>query len=193
MLNFLSLSPVITPRLNTADKRLLVDRLRQVSPVMREALPDVRTAAIEFVEPQPGRMEDALKNKGRVAVVKPIPATIEASNRKELVVRYEKLPPIVYYFPAGTDFSARDQIFKTRPFDATVMRTARSVTLFPGRVPQSVLSRPVVIVGWIEGPHPGGSWLGQVMQCIAIVPVTKEGILDYGHAALVPPRSGGNL
>jgi hypothetical protein len=137
-------------------------------------------------------MEDAL-SKRRVTVVKPIPATIEASNRKELVARYETLPPIVYYFPAGTDFGVRDQIFKARPFDATVMRTARTVTLFPGRVPASVLSRPVVIVGWIEGPHPGGSWLGQVMQCVAIVPVTKEGMLDYGHAALAPPRSSGVL
>ncbi len=181
----------VVPTLSVTDQKQLINRLRQISPIMRKALPDSRTTAINFVEPEPGQIEDALKKKGAPAPAEPTPGTVDFSSRNEVVVRYEELLPIIYYFPRGTDFGVRDRIFRERPYDASVLRTARAMTVFPGQIPPSALVKPAVLVGWMEGPHPGGSWLGQVMQCVAIVPVSKKGQLDYRHAVIAAPRANG--
>lgn len=65
------------------------------------------------------------------------------------------------------------------------------MTIFPGEVPARVVSRPAILVGWVEGPNPGGSRIGQVMQCVAIVPLTQEGRPDYRRAAIATPQVRG--
>jgi hypothetical protein len=53
----------------------------------------------------------------------------------------------------------------------------------------------VVLVGWIEGIHPGWgrSWREEVMQCVALIPVSPNGEFDYEHATIVQPRASGIL
>lgn len=187
-LNFAQKTQTV-PRLTEGDKKQVVRRLRAISPVMRKSLPDPNDKALTFVEPQPGNIQDAIAKK------RPVATLVEQNfeRRKEVVLRYERLIPIAYYFPKGTDFAVRDRIFAKRPFSASVLRTARSMTVFPGKIPPALLGRPAILVGWIEGPHPSGSWLGQVMQCAAIVPVTPTGKLDYRHAVIASPQAAGVL
>ncbi len=192
-LNFGPTNPAPLPRLTVADKKQILEHLRRMSPVMRASFPDPAKQPVHFVQARPGRIADALKRKASADHAKPTPMPIPFAQRSEVVVSAEQLLPIVYYFPRLTDFGVRDKIFKERPFQASIMRTAHSMTIFPGKVPPFVVGRPGILVGWIEGPHPGGSWIGEVMQCVAIVPLTKKGKPDYRHALVATPQGSGIL
>jgi hypothetical protein len=53
----------------------------------------------------------------------------------------------------------------------------------------------VILVGWIEGIHPGGARTvrREVMQCVALIPVSPSTEFDYEHAVIVQPRASGIL
>ena len=186
--NFRSRPSPTALRLNDAEKKGVIDRLRQISPAVDRAFPDTTSGAIAFVEPQTNRTGEVFKD--RDTRLNHAPAAPKAAHR-EAVVLYEQALPINYYFPEGTDFAARDRIFKKRSVDTSIFRATRSITIFPGKIPCDVLAGPVVIVGWLEGSQIDKSWPGHVIQSIAIVPVTKKGKLDYLHAALAPTGTSG--
>jgi hypothetical protein len=101
----------------------------------------------------------------------------------------------VYFFPRGAEFSKRDALFMKRPFDCSIFDAARCTVVFPGRIPQSLLGRQVILVGWIEGIHPGGARAvrKEVMQCVALIPVSLNREFDYEHAVIVQSRASGIL
>jgi len=142
-----------------------------------------------FVEPIPGKISDALKKRNPDQQSTALDSTANFATRNDLVVKYENLSPIVFYLPKGSDFITRDRIFRKRSYDCSIMRTSWSMTVFPDAIPNRLCGSRAVLVGWIDGPHPGGTWLGQVIQCIAIVPVAKNGKLDFTNAAIATPRS----
>ena len=82
-----------------------------------------------------------------------------------------------------------------RPFDCSIFDAARCTVVFPGRIPRSLLGRRVILVGWIEGIHPGGARTvrREVMQCVALIPVSPNKEFDYEHAVIVQPRASGIL
>lgn len=82
-----------------------------------------------------------------------------------------------------------------RPFDCSIFDAARCTVVFPGRIPRSLLGRRVILVGWIEGIHPGGARTvrREVMQCVALIPVSPNTEFDYEHAVIVQPRAIGIL
>jgi hypothetical protein len=67
--------------------------------------------------------------------------------------------------------------------------------VFLGRIPRSLLGRQVILVGWIEGIHPGGArrFRREVIQYVALIPVSPNKEFDYKHAKIVQPRASGIL
>jgi hypothetical protein len=115
--------------------------------------------------------------------------------KSQVILQCEPLSQFVYFFPQGAEFSKRDALFMKRPFHCSIFDAAGCTVVFPGRIPQSLLGRQVVLVGWIEGIHPGGARAvrREVVQCVALIPVSPNRELDYEHAKIVQRRASGIL
>jgi hypothetical protein len=184
----------ISCRLSTSEKREVIDRLRGASLAIQQILPDPKVANVEFIDPTPP-LTTPVDGKEEARFPKAALPTGSAG-RTQVVVQCEPLSRYVYYFPRGTEFIERDELFMKRAFDCSIFQSARCTVVFPGRIPRSLRGRTVVFVGWIEGMHPGWwrSRQGKVMQCVALIPVLGENRgLGYEHAVIVQPRAGGIL
>jgi 4-amino-4-deoxy-L-arabinose transferase-like glycosyltransferase len=178
-------------RLSTSEKREVIERLRDASPAIQQVLPDPKMENVEFIEPPPP-LTAPLAATGQDTDITRGPSSAIIS---QVVVQCEPLSFFVHYFPRGTEFQKRDPLFFKRSFDCSIFQSAQCTVVFPGRIPRSLLGQTVVLVGWIEGIHPG--WArprrGEVMQCIALIPVLGNREFDYKHAVIVKPRSTGIL
>ncbi len=177
--------------LSAQDKRDVIERLRSASSSLRQVLSDPEKANIVFVEPTPPLTAPvATTERG-----KEITAGSSSAIKNQVVVQCEPLSQFVYFFPAGAEFSKRDALFMKRPFDCSIFDAARCTVVFPGRIRRSLLGRRVILVGWIEGIHPGGARAvrREVMQCVALIPVSPNKEFDYEHATVVQPRASGIL
>jgi hypothetical protein len=147
-------------------------------------------ANIEFVEPTPP-LTAPVSGKEAAEFATAAPRT--RSQRTQVVIQCEPLSQFVYFFPAGGEFSKRDALFMKRPFKCSIFEAARCTVVFPGRIPPWLRGQTVVLVGWIEGIHPG--WgrprREEVMQCVALIPVSPNREFDYEHATIVEPRARG--
>jgi len=171
------------------DKREIIAQLRKRVPTLRKILPDPEAANLTFVA---SAAQATSREKSRRTAT--APSRADFSRRMEVAIWCEPLSPFVYYFPSGSGFEQRGRLFRERPFNCSVFPTSGGVAIFPGRIPRSLREHRVVLVGWIEGVHPDNARFGQVMQCIAIIPVLDESSgLDYEHAAIVKPRRNGVL
>jgi hypothetical protein len=194
--NFGAIAPSrpLSYRLSTTEKREVIERLRGASSAIQQILPDPKMENVEFIEPTPPLAAPVSAKKEGTARTTASPSG--SAKRTQVVVRCEPLSHFVYYFPRGTEFEKRDRLFTRRTFDCSIFQFARCTVVFPGRIPRSLRGRTVVLVGWIEGIHPGW-WRSRrmkVMQCIAIVPVLGPNrALDYEHAVIVQPRVSGIL
>jgi hypothetical protein len=177
--------------LSTSEKREIIERLRGASSAIQQILPDPKMENVEFIEPTP-------------PLTAPVAATEQGTDittgsssaiKSQVVVQCEPLSRYVHYFPRGAEFRKRDPLFMKRRFDCSIFQSARCTVIFPGRIPRSLRGQTVVLVGWIEGIHPG--WArprrGEVMQCTALIPVLGNREFDYEHAVIVNPRSSGIL
>lgn len=184
-------SRAVSCELSTPDKRDIIERLRGASLILRKILPDPKMANVAFVEPAP-------------PLTAPVATTAQDANiitrsssamKNEVIVQCEPLSRLVYFFPRGAEFRKRDPLFMKRRFDCSIFQSARCTVIFPGRIPGSLLGQTVVLVGRIEGIHPG--WgrprRMKVMQCIAIIPFLETRQFDYEHAVIVKPRARGIL
>jgi hypothetical protein len=179
--------------LSTQDKCDIIERLRGASSGLRQVLPDHEKANIVFVEPTPPLTAPVSGKEAAEFATAVSPA--RSARRTQVVVECEPLSLFVYYFPRGAEFSKRDALFMKRPFDCSIFDAARCTVIFPGRIPRSLSGRQVIMVGWIEGIHPGGarSFRREVMQCVALIPVSPNREFDYEHATIVQPRVDGIL
>ena len=182
-------------RLTVGDKREIIAQLENRVPALRKILPDPQAANLTFIRREKARATAARATKrgkpGHAATATPV---ADLSPRMQMVISCEPLSPFVYYFPSGSEFELRGRLFRKRRFNCSVFPTSRGMAIFPGKIPRSLRDHQVVLVGWIEGVHPDNARFGQVMQCIAIIPVLDESSgLDYEHAATVKPRGDGVL
>jgi hypothetical protein len=142
------------------------------------------------------RFADTRKRFGSGALLAPDAKRKSAPRAKqvragavELVLFHERLSSFLYFFPAQTEFEMRNRLFKRRPYRWTTFLTAHGTVVFPGKIPRDLADQQVVFVGWIEGIHPNGIRYGEVMQCVAIIPVLSENSsLDYKNAIVAKPR-----
>jgi 4-amino-4-deoxy-L-arabinose transferase-like glycosyltransferase len=178
-------------KLSTQDKRDIIERLRSASSVFQKIFPDPEKANIVFVEPTPPLTAPLATTEQ----ARDITAGSSSSIKSQVVFQCEPLSRLVYFFPRGAEFSKRDALFMKRPFDCSIFDAARCTAVFPGRIPQSLLGRRVIMVGWIEGIHPGWAraFRKEVMQCVALIPVSPNREFDYEHATIVQPRASGIL
>ena len=172
-------------RLGETDQREVIEQLRQRFPLMRRVLADPAKVPLEFVSARPRQIADAAKPGPKTEPRSPV---IDFAKRAELAVRYEEVQPIIFYFPRGSAFAQRDKIFRERPYSVSILRTPRALVVFPGVIPRATRPEAAVLVGWVEEAQLSGFWQGQVMQCVALIPVTREGALDYSHAVIAAPR-----
>jgi 4-amino-4-deoxy-L-arabinose transferase-like glycosyltransferase len=176
--------------LSTQDKHDVIERLRGASSGLRQVLPDPEKANIVFVKPTPPLTAPVSGKEAAEFATAASPA--RSARRTQVVVECEPLSPYVYYFPRGAEFQKRDPLFMKRTFDCSIFESSRCTVVFPGRIPRSLRGQTVVLVGWIEGIHPG--WARprrmEVMQCIAIIPVLGNKEFDYEHAIIIQPRAG---
>jgi hypothetical protein len=184
-------------RLSAADKRQIVSQLRERFPAMRGILPDPKRSDVKFTDPVLPAPTAPLATKTRPDVGRvTVPGALNKTSPPppQLVIQCEALSPLIYFFPAGTEFQQRDRIFKSRPYDYSIVRTGRCLAVFPGKIPKSLRGQQVAFVGWVEGPHPEGARLGQVIQCTAIIPLLENSTkYDYQHAAIAKARVSGIL
>jgi hypothetical protein len=178
-------------KLSTQDKRDIIERLRSASSVFQKIFPDPEKANIVFVEPTPPLTAPLATTEQ----ARDITAGSSSAIKSQVVLQCEPLSRLVYFFPRGAEFSKRDALFMKRPFDCSIFDAARCTVVFPGRIPRSLLGRRVILVGWIEGIHPGGARTvrREVMQCVALIPVSPSTEFDYEHAVIVQPRASGIL
>jgi 4-amino-4-deoxy-L-arabinose transferase-like glycosyltransferase len=179
--------------LSTQDKRDVIERLRAPSLGLRQVFGDPEKANIVFVEPTPPLTAPVSGKEAAEFATAASPA--RSARRNQVVIQCEPLSQYIYYFPRGTEFATRDPLFMKRTFDCSIFSSARSTVVFPGRIPRLLQGRTVVLVGWIEGIHPGWARLvrGEVMQCVALIPVSPNREFDYEHAEIVQPRATGIL
>jgi hypothetical protein len=181
----------ISCHLSVSDKREVIERLRSASAAMREVLPDPKEPTVQFIGATPPLPAPVAGIEGTRVTTASAPGI---ATKTQLIVQCEPLSVYVHYFPRGTEFQKRDGLFIKRSFDCSIFQSSRYKIVFPGAIPGSLQGRTVVLVGWLEGMHPGGARLGAVMQCTAIIPVLAEkGALDYEHALIARPRSSGIL
>ena len=178
-------------KLSTQDKRDIIERLRSASSVFEKIFPDPEKANIVFVEPTPPLTAPLATTEQ----ARDITAGSSSAIKSQVVLQCEPLSRLVYFFPRGAEFSKRDALFMKRPFDCSIFDAARCTVVFPGRIPRSLLGRRVILVGWIEGIHPGGARTvrREVMQCVALIPVSPNREFDYEHVTIVQPRASGIL
>jgi 4-amino-4-deoxy-L-arabinose transferase-like glycosyltransferase len=178
-------------KLSTQDKRDIIERLRSASSVLQKVFPDPEKANIVFVEPTPPLTAPLATTKQ----ARDVTAGSSSAIKSQVVLQCEPLSRLVYFFPRGAEFSKRDALFMKRPFNCSIFDAARCTVIFPGRIPRSLLGRQVILVGWIEGIHPGGARAvrREVMQCVALIPVSPNREFDYEHATIVQPRASGIL
>lgn len=112
------------------------------------------------------------------------------TGEKDPLLELVRLTREIYYFPAGAEFAQRDPLFKKRPFDCSILRTARYTVVFPGLIPSRLQGHQVALIGRLEGLHPSGPRPAEVMQCTTIVPLSKNNDLDYGNALTVTAKNG---
>jgi hypothetical protein len=181
----------VSCKLSTQDKRDIIQRLRSASWVFQKIFPDPEKANIVFVEPTPPLTAPVATTEQ----ARDITAGSSSAIKSQVVVQCEPLSRLVYFFPRGTEFGKRDALFMKRPFDCSIFGAVRYTVVFPGRIPRSLSGRTVVLVGWIEGIHPAGAWAPrtEVMQCVALIPVSPNREFDYEHATIVQPRASGIL
>jgi hypothetical protein len=179
--------------LSTQDKLDVIERLRSVSSVFQKIFPDPEKANIVFVKPTPPLTAPVSgKEAAQFAMAA---SSARFARRTQVVVECEPLTRFVYFFPRGAEFSKRDALFMKRPFDCSIFDAARCTVVYPGRIPRSLSGRRVIMVGWIEGIHPGWArpFRREVMQCVALIPVSPNREFDYEHATIVQPRASGIL
>jgi 4-amino-4-deoxy-L-arabinose transferase-like glycosyltransferase len=171
--------------LSRAEMLETVRELQKISVDLRRAFPD--PDAIRFVPPP--------ANLARARQPEAAASNLRSGVKMEIALWVEPLSPFILYFPRGTEFRERDQLFLKRPFDCSIFRSTvgGGMVVFPGRIPSSLPQRLVVLAGWIEGVHPGGPRYGTVMQCAAIIPVLENRRFDYQHAIIAAPKSAGIL
>lgn len=191
-LNFGIVSPSepLRCQLSTSEKQKIIEQLRGQSPAIEQVLADPKVADVKFIEPTPPITAPV---SGKAAGKRPTGvSSISSVGRTELVIRCEPLSRYIYYFPRGAEFRKRNSLFMKRSFDCSIFSSASGTMVFPGKIPRLLQGRPVVLVGWIEGIHPG--WPGKILQCIAVIPVLGEnGALDYENAVMAQPRTAGIL
>jgi 4-amino-4-deoxy-L-arabinose transferase-like glycosyltransferase len=177
--------------LSAQDKRDVIERLRSASSGLRQVLPDPEKANVEFVEPTPPLTAPV----ARTEQDRDITAASSSAIKTQVVVQCEPLSRLLYFFPRGAEFSKRDALFMKRPFDCSIFDAVRCTVVFPGRIPRSLPGRRVIMVGWIEGIHPGGARTvrREVIQCVALIPVSANREFDYERATIVQPRASGIL
>jgi hypothetical protein len=178
--------------LSTGDRAEIIRRLRQAKPAAKAFLPDPAERNLLFIDTQErfksGLVLPDVSERGRHSKARPMKKSGVGS---PLVVFQDRVPPFLYYFPAQTEFEERSRLFKRRSYGCTTLLTSLGRVLFPGKIPGHLKEKNVVYVGWVEGAHPDGTRYGEVMHCIAIIPVLNEtATLDYAHAVLVKPRAG---
>jgi hypothetical protein len=180
-------------RLSDGDKREVIAQLRKRVRTLRAVLPDPQKANLKFAEAKPADVSSApaITRQSKPKQGASANPTAERGAGKQLVVFSEALSPFLFYFPVNSEFEVRNRLFKRRRFSCTILRTSRFTVVFPGKIPRSLREHEVVFVGWDEGVHPNGARFGEVMQCVAIIPILNKGLgLDYRHAITVKPRRG---
>jgi 4-amino-4-deoxy-L-arabinose transferase-like glycosyltransferase len=179
----------VPPRLSNKAQRDVIAHLRNTSAIMHQALPEPEGASLTFVEPAESSTAQKNNLPGRTATTSP---SRVSRDQGPVVVGSETLSRYVFYFPKDTEFEQRDRLFTKRPFDCSIFRTTQGMAVFPGRIPQWLGGREVVLVGRIDGFHPGGSRLGKIVQCMAIIPILdQQGKLDYRNAVTLPVQVPG--
>ncbi len=163
----------------------VVTRLRALSPQLRAAFADPDLQPIKFVDPP---LE-------RVTGLENMHFDVSTVGRTQVVITAQWLSPLAVFFPAGTEFRLRDPLLVKRDFDCSIFSNSAGggTIVFPGKIPSQLYGRAVVLVGWIEGEHPGGPNYGTVMQCVAVIPLEGKNRLDYKHAVIAEPKTRGIL
>ena len=180
----------VPPRLSRANQQQVVKQLRRRFPLMREVLADPTKMPVEFISPELSQLTRESATKAPQSRFSKVESPVDFARRRQLVVRYEELEPIVFFFPAGVNFAERDRLFRERPYAVSILPTSPCKTIFPGQIPPKIKGNPAVLVGWIEPPsHPSKSKLAPVIQCVAIIPVNRKGLLDYERAVIAPPQA----
>jgi hypothetical protein len=184
-------SGIAALQLSPDDKREVIAQLRNRVPTLRAVLPDPQRVNLNLVEakPAPASSAPAIASNSKLNQDASANRTAESDTGKHLVIFAERLSPFLFYFPVNSEFEARDRLFKRRQFSCTILRASRFTAIFPGKIPSSLREQEVIFVGWNEGVHAIGGRPGEVMQCVAIIPVLKKGSEpDYEHAITVKPR-----
>jgi hypothetical protein len=169
LLNFRHQPAIQLPALSQSTRQGFFAHLLEKSPETRQSFDNVERTTSHRTE---------LGNSVPVALPSPS------------VSQPQFLSPFIFYFPAGTEFKQRDPIFSKRPIDCSIFYSVQGMTVFPGEIPNSFSTRPVMLVGWFAEAAPEDKRRKQIFYCNAILPLSNSDAQpDYAHALTTFPGS----
>jgi hypothetical protein len=158
-------------RLNHAQKKQILQRLKKLSPSLDRSLPSPDMVHLYVARPPSQSAKPPVVDPGLEPIV---------------AVESGTLPYFIHYFPKGTHVEGRSSLFKKRPFEYSVFRFSSLDVIFAGRIAREFSGRRAIVVGRIKPPERPLLFIPYTLECDAIIPMKSEKIedLDYAHVML---------